>query len=143
MAYAAFCGAVLILANAARSRTIFVAAQLLTAGWIGSIAAWRFLDGPELRFSYVLIDATLAVMFLQMSRGRWFPVALFVIHFIMLAHHLIIAVLGVPDSFIGLFLNRLFELALVYVGGCALYRIRVRRTGTVAEKARRHLPPRP
>lgn len=141
MGYAAFCGVVLTLSYFARLRVIFAAAQLLTAGWIASVAAWRFLDDAELRAVLVLQDAVLAYVFFQMSRGRWFPVALFAIHVLMLAHNLMVAVLGVPDGLISLFLNRLFELALVYVGGCALYRIRVRRMGAVTEHVRQEKPP--
>lgn len=132
---------VLILAYAARLQVIFTAAQLLTAGWIYSVFAWRFLDGAELRFAFALQDATLAYIFFQMSRGRWFPVALFIIHVVMLIHHLAVVIFDVPVSMIGLFLNRLFELALVYVGGCALYRIRVRRMDALTEKVRRRTPP--
>lgn len=136
-----FCGVVLILAYAARLRVIFTAAQLLAAGWIFSVLAWRFLDGAQLHLALVLQDATLAYLFFRMSRGRWFPVALFAIHVLMLAHNLFVAAFGVPDIFVSMFLNRLFELALVYVGGCALYRIRVRRLDAIAAEAQRKLTP--
>lgn len=131
----------MLLAHAARQRIIFASAQLLSASWILTVIAWRFLDGAQLHVALVMQDATLAYVFFQMSRGRWFPVALFAIHVVMLAHNVFIAAFGVPDAFVGLFLNRLFELALVYVGGCAVYRIHARRMDALSAKVRRQPPP--
>lgn len=82
-----------------------------------------------------IIDAALAIYFWERSRGRWFPVPLFYIHVVLLIYAVYASVLGLNAWFwIAAFVNRLFDLALLYVAGCAIYRIRVlrRRAGGTA-----------
>ena len=113
----------LTLANAARMRQIETAARLLTASWIASVIGWRLIDPPLLYGAYAAVDFALAVIFFQMMRGRLFPAPLFVLHVAMLCHHASAAMIHLPLAWMGVALNRMFELALIYVGGCAVYRM--------------------
>ncbi|MBB5519703.1 hypothetical protein [Amphiplicatus metriothermophilus] len=84
---------------------------------------WRWV-APDLRpFAYAGIDAALAAGFARLSRGRWFPVPLFLLHVALIAYHLYAALIGAATFWASAFLNRAFELALAYVAGCAAYRI--------------------
>lgn len=115
-----------------------MAAQLLTAGWIASVASWRWI-GPELRaVAFAGIDAMLAAAFFLMSRGllsrgRWFPAPLFVLHSALVAYSASAATIGSENYWIAAFLNRGFEIAVAYVGACALFRI-VRLAGRENER---------
>lgn len=116
----------LCLSSLARQSQITTAARALVLSWFYSVVAWRLLNAPAIYTALALGDAALAVFFWRMSRGRWFPVPLFAIHVVMLTNDLGMSVFAVPEQFIGVIQNRLFELAVFYVGGCALYRIYVR-----------------
>lgn len=119
--YAALCGGVLWLAAKSKSQQIAAAAQLLAAGWIGSLAVWRWAES-YLTVGLAMIDALLAGVFFAMSRGRWFPAPLFFARRArslraLCAHNRRAEFLG------GGVLNRGFELALGYVAACAVFRI--------------------
>ena len=60
-----------------------------------------------------------------MSRRRWFPVPLFFIQAALVCYYCYVTVFGLHNWFwIAAFVNRLFDLELLYVAGCAIYRIR-------------------
>lgn len=100
-----------------------MAAQLLAAGWIASVAVWRWVD-PEIRtIGFAAIDAMLAGAFFLMSRRRRFPVPLFFLHGALVIYNAYAATIGSQIFWVGAFLNRGFELAIAYVAGCALFRI--------------------
>lgn len=105
---------------------------------MASVAAWRWVE-PGLRpFAYAGIDAALAAGFLRMSRRRWFPVPLFLLHGALIVYHLYAALIEATTFWVGAFLNRAFELALAYVAACAAYRIahRARKEKGAPKKAR-------
>lgn len=125
--YGALCAVVLALAESARSSSIATSARLLCASWLVSIAAWRFAKPPDVYLVYMALDAALATCFLTMSKGRVFPAPLAALHILMFAHSALIALFGAAFVLFMSVLNRGFELALLYVGGCAAYRLLVRR----------------
>ncbi len=92
--------------------------------WIASVSVWRWF-APELRlYGFAFIDLALAFIFYSMSRGKWFPVPLFFLHAALIAYHVYALLVGSSIGWIGAFLNRAFEMALLYVMACALWRIR-------------------
>jgi hypothetical protein len=114
---------VLALAGSARSRPISSAAWLLAGGWLVSIVIWRCVGESARAVSFAALDAALAGAFLTMARGRLFPAPLFVLHAALVFYHVYARLVGSDIGWVGAFLNRAFEMALIYVGGCALFRI--------------------
>lgn len=113
----------LVLAARARSSQIAMAAQLLTAGWLASIALWRWVD-PEIRtVGFAGVDTMLAGAFFLMSRGRWFPVPLFFLHSACVIYSAYASLIGPEIFWVAAFLNRAFEIAVGYVAACSLFRI--------------------
>lgn len=100
-----------------------MAAQLLAASWIASVAVWRWV-GPDLRtLALAGIDTMLASAFFLMARRRWFPAPLFLLHGALVIYSAYAATIGSEIFWVAAFLNRGFELALAYVAACALFRI--------------------
>lgn len=117
----------MILAFKARSPQLAAAAQLLAASWIASVALWRWAGDSELRAPCLAgVDLLLAAVFLRMSRRRVFPAPLCVLHGGLVIHYATATVFGSTFGWIAAFANRAFEVAVVYVAGCALFRLRRR-----------------
>lgn len=74
-------------------------------------------------YGFAALDATLAATFFFMSRGRWFPVPLCFMHVALFAYDAYALLVGTEPVWIAAFINRIFEIALAYVLGCALFRI--------------------
>jgi hypothetical protein len=113
---------------------IAAAGTAIALSW-GFSVAWYFTGARHgLVWSYAIVDGALAAFFWLQSRGRWFPVPLFFIHAALVVYYVYVAAFGLDSWFwIAAFVNRLFDLALIYIGACALYRIRATR------RARRRL----
>lgn len=99
------------------------AARLLAASWVASLAVWRWIE-PGLRVpAFAAIDLALAGAFFTMSRGRWFPVPLFMLHAALIFYHAYALAIGPKYIWIAAFINRAFEFELVYVFACSVFRI--------------------
>jgi hypothetical protein len=102
---------------------LLTAARLLSGSWVITLAIWRWAD-PQFRVAaFAATDLALAGAFFLMSRGRWFPVPLFVLHAALIFYHAYALVIGSNIVWIAAFLNRSFEIELVYVFACSLYRM--------------------
>lgn len=88
-----------------------------------SLAVWRWVLPEFHALGFAIIDGALAIAFLLMSRGRWFPVPLFYLHGMLIAYGIYSMAVGSGPIWVAAFLNRAFELELVYVLSCALFRI--------------------
>ncbi len=113
----------LMAALHSRSEQITAAARIVFLNWAVALQMWLVLEGAALTASYVVIDAITAALFFRMSRGRWFPAPLCFMHGVLVIYHL-----GTLLNTGGLFwekfvLNRFFDIEIVYVVVCALYRI--------------------
>jgi hypothetical protein len=128
LAYGVAVFAVTLLACLSRSRQILTAAAAVACGWLFS-SLWYFAaaNSGEI-WGAAGVDCVLAIFFWRQSRGRWFPVPLFFIHAGFLLYYAYTALLTLDVWFwIAAFVNRLFDLVLLYIGGCAIYRIRALR----------------
>lgn len=92
--------------------------------WAFSIQFWLLFKGPHLKLSFLVVDVALAVAFFQLSRGRWFPAPLFFLHLLIIAFHVYALAVAQSPFWMMAFLNRTFDLALLYIIACAVYRIR-------------------
>lgn len=96
--------------------------------WIVSLYWWWTGAAHSHVWGVAINDAALAVFFWHLSRNRWFPTPLFFIEVILLVYYACVAIFGVKTWFwISASINRLFDLELLYLAGCALYRIRALR----------------
>jgi hypothetical protein len=118
----------LIIAYRSRSQQIAAAARLLALGWAFSVQLWIGMSGEAQNIAFVFLDIMLACAFLEMSRGNWFPIPLFILHALLVLHNLCTTFLNLNFVLFAIFVNRAFELAIVYVIVCAAYRIRVLRS---------------
>ena len=101
---------------------------MLCAGWLVTLIAWRFARGDLRLALYGATDAAQALIFFYMSRGRWFPVPLFFLYATQVLYHSYTALIGAGPVWVAAFLNRTFEIALIYVMACAIFRLlRLRR----------------
>lgn len=126
MFYGAFLSGAVILAYQSVSPQIIAAARLLAISWIYSLQFWLLFEGDHLTLSYIALDLAMAAAFFLMSRGRWFPAPLFFLHIIMLLFHLYSLAIAQSPFWMLVFLNRAYDLALLYVVVCAVFRIQRR-----------------
>lgn len=104
---------------------MLAAASALVLGWGLSNFAYFTVVQSGFIWGNVAVDGALAVYFWTLSRNRWFPVPLFYVQVVTLCYYLYVAVLNLNTWFwIAAFINRLFDLELLYVAACAIYRIR-------------------
>ncbi len=113
----------IIVALLSRSPQIAAAARLVTLNWAFSLQLWLLADGAVLVLAYFVIDASTALVFYAMCRKRWFPVPLFFLHAVLALCHigaLYVIKLNIPVQPL---LNRAFDLEVVYVSACGLFRL--------------------
>lgn len=84
---------------------------------------WRWVTPEFHALGFAVIDFAMAAAFFFMSRGRWFPVPLFYLHGVLIAYGVYSLIIGSGPVWVAAFVNRTFELELVYVLACALFRI--------------------
>jgi len=113
----------MIIASKSRSPQIAAAARLLALSWAFSLQLWILLDAPWRSYAFITLDLTLAACFFQMSRGKWFPAPLFFLHFALAVYHFYTLLAGSSIAWVGAYINRIFEVALLYVLVCASFRI--------------------
>ncbi len=93
-----------------------------------TLLAWWTVGRQGQEWGYALIDFTLAIIFWRMSKGYWFPVPLFFVHAALVVYYLYATLVGVTPWWLAAFVNRVLELEVAYIIGCAIYRIwRLRR----------------
>ena len=113
----------LMAALHSRSSQIAAASRIIFINWAAGLQLWLVFEGATLTFGYIIIDAVTALLFFRMARGKWFPAPLCFMHGVLVIYHL-----GTLFNTGGLFwekfiLNRAFDMELIYVTGCALFRI--------------------
>jgi hypothetical protein len=102
----------------------------LAFGWLAGIAWFFVVAGSGQTWGQALIDAALVAYFLSAARRRLFPVPLFLIYEFEIAYYLYATLADTSYYWIAFTANRLFELSLIYIIGCSIYRIRaLRRRG--------------
>lgn len=103
------------------------AGLVLAAGWVATLVWYFAIAGSGMTWGYAVINLAQAVFFWRQSRERLFPKPLFVLTGLSLALLFLTTVAQLKFWWVAFTLNRLFEAALLYVMGCAIYRIWRRR----------------
>ncbi|MEZ5892483.1 MAG: hypothetical protein R3C58_04965 [Parvularculaceae bacterium] len=126
-----------LLAVFSKSPQILAAARIIFAYWVVSLQVYLIFGWHVSAACYAFIEFAAAAAFFHMARGRAFPLPLFVIHALLVVWH--VASLSFDESRFGYLqaaLNRVFEVELIYIGGCAAYRIAMLRRSAHARGAR-------
>lgn len=115
------------LCAAARAQSLSFAVQILLIGWLGSVA-WYFLVAPTgMTWGYAVFALFQASAFWKQSQKILLARPLFVFKCVALGLHLTLTLAHIGYWWNAFLLNRLFELSLLYLAGCAIYRLRTRR----------------
>jgi hypothetical protein len=110
----------------ARSRAIRTAAMLIGGAWVFGTFSFFSLKLPAHYFVAVMLDATLALCFWRMAHRQIFPAALCAIHLAEIAFIAVALSAGLSTWWTLFALNRLFELTLLYLIGCSIFRLYLR-----------------
>lgn len=115
------------LSYLAHSRSIRTAASLIGGAWVFGLFTFFYLNLTGYYLVAVMLDTIIAYHFWRMAKVEIFPAPLvmallFEISFIVFAQAVGLSSFG--TMFV---LNRLFELMLLYLIGCSLFRIHIRR----------------
>ena len=85
---------------------------------------WYFsLSGNGPSWGKAVLDIALAYGFLQLARRSMFALPLFVIHLALVVFYFVTTIFGIEPWWIVVFVNRVFEMCLFYVGGAGIARI--------------------
>lgn len=125
--YAALVLAAVGLSLLARSRAIRTAALLIAGAWALSLFAFFYVRIPAYFPVVVILDAVLAYRFGRMAKVHFFPAPLCVLQLVEIAFVAVAVTAGLPTYWTLFVMNRLFELTLIYLIGCALFRIHLLR----------------
>jgi hypothetical protein len=104
----------------------------LGVNWAFTLQLWMIAQGPALAFSFAAVDGATALAMYRMAERRWFPAPLVFVHGFLAVYHLYTAFIGPDKYWVVVALNRVFDVEIIYVAGCGLYRIAVlnrRRAG--------------
>lgn len=115
----------LFAADKSRSRLIRDSACAIAIGWIAALFVYQYFSRYQATGIFAVIDGSLALFFFYRSRGAFFSVPLFFVHCVQVIYQLTIILTGITTWFVlAVVMNRLFELSVVYVFLCALWRWR-------------------
>lgn len=113
------------LSYLANSRAIRTAASLIAIAWAFGLFAYLYLAGPGYYLVAVMLDTVLMFQFWRMGRVSIFPVPLFYLLMIEIAFIVLAQSAGLSNFATMFALNRVFEVILLYLIGCSLFRLYV------------------
>ena len=122
------------LSYLAHSKSIRAAAWLIAGAWLASILAFFAWRLPGYYGVELLLKAMLAWRFRQMAQRQIFPATLCILTLAEGAFLALAIAAGVSTYAILFVTNRFFEASLLYLAGCALFRIHIRREQALKEK---------
>lgn len=112
-----------MLSAAARQETLRSIALILGSGWLLS-QFWYFeLAENGWTWGYSLVCIIESGLIAACSRSRYIHLPILMLMGCSLLLHLVNAVLALNHWWSAFWMNRLFDLMLLYVAGCALFRI--------------------
>jgi len=107
-----------------RSREISAAAHVVALAWCASFFWFYFFYGSGETWGYAIIDGVIAWHFWRKSRHSLFALPLFYILFGFVFLNLASTLMNLSDWWLAFLFNRLFEIELLYIVSCSVYRMR-------------------
>jgi len=117
--------ATLGLAYRANSRMVRTAASLVGICWAFGLFAWLYLGVASYYLVAVMLDTILAYQFWRIGKISLFAVPLFYFQMLDIAFIVFAQSVGLSNFMTMFVLNRGFELTLLYLSGCSLFRLHV------------------
>lgn len=111
------------LAHHANSNSLRAASIVIAIAWAGGVLWYFFIAPFGLTWGYSLINFSQAAFFWRQSRDKVFPLPLFILSGLSVVIYLLTTLSGISYWWVAFASNRLFDLMLLYVAGCALFRI--------------------
>jgi predicted membrane channel-forming protein YqfA (hemolysin III family) len=93
-------------------------------GWCVTFLWFYFFYGTRQTWGYAVIDGAMASYFWRQSKAKLFALPLFYIQMCFVGVNLITTLARTDDWWFAFASNRLFEIELVYILGCSVYRVR-------------------
>jgi len=125
-----------------KSKTIQNCAFLIGGSWLIMIVAYFYLDHAAVYFALTLtLDALLACCFWRMAQRTVFPAGLCLILLGEIAFLLAAKAVAIDVYWTSFWLNRIFEITLLYIIGGSLLRLRLLRgeaQGQIRARRRKH-----
>ncbi len=135
LSYGAAVAIMLGAAFSASSRTLRRSASMIAIAWLITIACFLSSRGVPLFAEQLALDVVLACLFRRMARFEIFPAILCVL-FVGEAIFIAAGLAAALDPYWIMFtLNRVFELTLVFITGCSLFRIAYRKSRPARRKS--------
>ncbi len=123
--YGALVACMFTLAAISKSASIRTSAIMVSLAWLLLIGCYFYLARPEYFMMVLFVDGLLAYRFWRMARIEIYPSVLCVIMLAEIAFTITALSLSWHFYWIAFVMNRFFELTLLYIIGCAIFRIRV------------------
>ncbi len=118
--------AMIACALRSKSKTIQDCAFLIGGSWLVTILAYYYLDHAAAYFALTLaLDALLACCFWRMAQRTVFPAGLCLILIGEIAFLLAAMAVAIDVYWTSFWLNRIFEITLLYIIGGSLLRLRL------------------
>lgn len=137
MFYACVVAGVTFLCHCANHKTLKLVAVTILIGWVGSIVAYFALSPAGYTWGYSVISFAQALFFWRLSAASLLPKPLFLLSACAIVLNALATVASLDLWWSAFALNRLFDLMLAYVAGCALFRtMRMRHKKKGAPQAR-------
>ena len=115
------------LSHVAKSRSIRTAATLIGGAWAFGLFSFFYLNLAGYYLVSVMLDTIIAYHFWRMAKVEIFPAPLCVILLFQITFVVFTQTVGFSPYWTMFVLNRLFELILIYLIGCSLFRIHIQR----------------
>lgn len=115
------------LSYLANSRSIRTAASLISMTWAFGLFAFFYLNLQGYYLVSVMLDTIIAYQFWRMAKSEIFAAPLCVVLLFEITFAIFTQAAGFSPDWTMFILNRLFELILLYLIGCSLFRIHILR----------------
>lgn len=125
--YATFVLLAVGLSYLANSKSIRTAASLIGMGWAFGLFAFFYLNVSGYFLVAVMYDTILAYHFWHMAKAQLFAVPLYIVLLFEITFITFTQAMGLSSYATMFILNRLFEVILLYLIGCSLFRLHVLR----------------
>lgn len=112
-----------MLCHIARSRQLVAAAYVVTLAWCLTFFWHDYFHGTRITWGYAVIDACAFCFFRRQARISTLATPLVYVHFACVVLYFFATTFNIADWWVMAIGNRLFETEILYLIGCALYRI--------------------